>query len=84
MSKLNTKLHESTAKSLGVYQAATMDGYWEDAAMKDLQYVFLLGQLHATKSMHSSSLRDRIGKMRIKWLTKEIEELDVRLESPEE
>lgn len=52
MSKLNTRLDQDVVEDLGIWQAATMDGYWDDKANLDIQYVYLLGQLRATESVH--------------------------------
>jgi hypothetical protein len=54
MSKMNKPLDQDIVENLGVWQAATMDGYWDDKANKDIQYVYLLGRYQATLSMHNT------------------------------
>ena len=78
MSRLKTQIDRWILKRLGIYQAATMDGYWGDKAAADIQYVYLLGQLHATKSIHSSWANNST-KLRIKRLKQEINDLGVEL-----
>lgn len=51
---IKTMLNQDVVEDLGVWQAATMDGYWDDKANLDIQYVYLLGQLRATQSIHLS------------------------------
>jgi hypothetical protein len=80
MSSLNTSLDTKTIENMGIYQAATLDGYWENAARDDLQYIFLLGQLRATKSLNGSYGNHAI-RNRIKRLTSEIQEIEKRLVS---
>lgn len=78
MSKLKTEIHTNTAKSLGIYRAACLDGYWHDRALQDLQYVYLLGQIQATESIHAST-RSNATRLRLKTLYRELHALDVEL-----
>ena len=71
---IKAKLKREVIEGLGIYQAATLDGYWEERAEADLQYVFLLGQLHATRSIHSSTSSNST-RLRIRWLKKLLEGL---------
>jgi len=75
MSKLNTTLESVKIERLVIWQAATNDGYWEDAANKDIQYIYKLGMLRATESFHSS-YGNHATKLRIKRLRDEVEELE--------
>lgn len=65
MNILKMDLQKEDMEELGIWQAATLDGYWEEAANQDLQKVYLLGQLRATESMHIS-YRDNATRMRLK------------------
>jgi hypothetical protein len=40
----------SKVKRLGIFTSSTLDGYWEERALQDLEYVYALGQKHATDS----------------------------------
>lgn len=73
---MNTHMEQSAIEELGIWKAATLDGYWEIAATDDIQYVFLLGQLRATESIHLSNGRQM---KRIKILRSKIEEVKARL-----
>ena len=75
MSALKTRIPLEEIETLGIYQAATMDGYWEDKALNDLQLIYLKGQLRATESIHSSYGSKSTGR-RIKRLKREIKELE--------
>ncbi len=72
---IKTEMKQSDIEGIGVWQAATADGYWEDAATKDIQRVYLLGQLKATKSLHLSAGQHST-KLRIKWLREKLRELE--------
>ena len=61
--------------TLGIYEAATMDGYWEDKALEDLQIVFLKGQLEAIQSIHRT-MGDKRTLRRIHILKGAIKELE--------
>lgn len=41
-------------KNLGIYTSSTLDGYWEERALDDLQYVYLLGHKKAIESFRAS------------------------------
>lgn len=72
---LKTELSQDEIEDLGIWQAATMDGYWDYMANRDIQYVYLLGQLKATKSIHASQPGNAT-RLRIKLLNAEIKKLN--------
>lgn len=76
---LNTRLDKATIEKLGIWQAATGDGYWENAATDDILYIYLLGQLKATESLHKSQGDHNHTRLRIKQLNREIAEIQQRL-----
>ena len=73
MSRYNPMLNQEVIEDIAIWQAATGDGYWEDAANRDMQYVYLLGQRKAMVSFHAS-YGNKTTLRRIKELDKLIEE----------
>lgn len=74
MGKFKSVITMGDVQDLGIYEAATMDGYWEDKAINDLQLIYLKGQLVATQSIHTS-MGDKRTLRRIQRLKAEIAEL---------
>lgn len=73
---IKTYMAQAEVEALGIWQAATGDGYWEDRATQDIQRVYLLGQLKATQSLHVSGGNHHSTKLRIKWLKDRLKELE--------
>jgi hypothetical protein len=73
MSRLKIFMPEDSVKELGVWQAATMDGYWEDAATKDVQKAYVLGQIQATES-HRGTVHPNVTRLRLKALRKALKQ----------
>lgn len=74
MSSLKIKLEQSEVEELGIWQAATLDGYWEDRANDDIQKVYLMGQLQASQSMHST-FGNNATRLRVKRLKQALKDL---------
>ena len=75
MSSLRTQITLGEVQNLGIYEAATLDGYWEHKALEDLQLVYLKGQLRATESFHASYGNNGT-RLRLKRLKKEIKAIE--------
>lgn len=77
---MKIKITDEQILSIGVVEAAINDGYWQDAALKDVQRVYLQGLLDATKSMYIAYIptgtpNARAVKKRIKNIKELLEKL---------
>lgn len=61
-------------KQLGIYTSSTLDGYWEERAIDDLNYVYVLGQKKATDSFRAS-FGKRLTRVRVLAIRRKLAEL---------